>query len=81
METNEPITFLEQKCKLQWSNGSIVRNFIRKWNTLPITIREETSKTKFKQKVTAEMLKRHERIPICRTQTNCLLIYFRETEP
>ena len=58
--------FLEQKCKSKWSNGSIVRNFIRKWNTLPITIRKETSKTKFKQKVTAEMLKRHERIPIDR---------------
>ena len=58
--------FLEQKCKSKWSNGSIVRNFIRKWNTLPITIRKETSKTKFKQKVTAEMLKRHERVPIDR---------------
>ena len=54
--------FLEQKCKSRWSNGSIVRNFIRKWNTLPITIRKETSKTKFEQKVTAEMLKRHERV-------------------
>ena len=58
--------FIEQKCKSKWSNGSIVRNFIRKWNTLPITIRKETSKTKFKQKVTAEMLKRHERVPIDR---------------
>ena len=67
---NEPIIanlrthnlFLEEK----WSNCSIVRNFIRKWNTLPITIRKETSKTKFKQKVTAEMLKLHERVPIDR---------------
>ena len=58
--------FLEQKCKSKWSNGSIVRNFVRKWNTLPITIRKETSKTKFKQKVTAEMLKRRERVPIDR---------------
>ena len=58
--------FLEQKCKSKWSNGSIVRNVIRKWNTLPITIRKETSKTKFKQKVTAKMLKRHERVPIDR---------------
>ena len=58
--------FLEQKCKSKWSNGSIVRYFIRKWNTLPITIIKETSKTKFKQKVTAEMLKRHERVPIDR---------------
>ena len=58
--------FLEQKCKSKWSNCSIVRNFFRKWNTLPITIRKETSKTKFKQKVTAEMLKRHERVPIDR---------------
>ena len=58
--------FLEQKYKSKWSNGSIVRNFIRKWNTLPITIRKETSKTKFKQKVTAEMLKRHEIVPIDR---------------
>ena len=40
--------FLEQKCKSKWSNGSTVRNFIRKWNTLIITIRKETSKTKFK---------------------------------
>ena len=52
--------FLEKKFKSKWSNISIVRNFIRKWNTLPITIRKETSKTKFKQKVTAEMPKRHE---------------------
>ena len=58
--------FLEQKRKSKWSNGSIVRNFIRKWNTLPITIRKETSRTKFKQKVTAEMLKRHQRVPIDR---------------
>ena len=55
---------LEQRCKSKWSNGSIVRNCIGKWNTLPITIRKETSKTKFKQKVTAEMLKRHERVPM-----------------
>ena len=34
--------FLEQKCKSKCSNGSVVRNFIRKWNTLPITIRKET---------------------------------------
>ena len=34
--------------ELKLSNGSIVRNFFRKWNTLPITIRKETSKTKFK---------------------------------
>ena len=52
--------FLQPKCKSKWSNASIVRNFIRKWNTLPITIRKETSKNKFKQKVTAEMLKGHE---------------------
>ena len=39
--------FLEQKCKSNWTTDSIVRNFIRKWNTLPITIRNETSKTKF----------------------------------
>ena len=65
--------FLEQKCKSKWSNGTIVRNFNRKWNTLPITIRKETSKTKFKQKVAAEMLKRHEkssnRQKSCRIQT------------
>ena len=63
--SNKHFRFLEnvQKCKSKWSNGSIVRNFIRKWNKLPITIRKETSKTKFKQKVTAEMLKRHERVP------------------
>ena len=57
---------LEQKCNSIWSNGSMVRNFIRQWNTLPITIRKETSKTKFKQKVTAEKLKRHQRVPIDR---------------
>ena len=54
---------LEQKCKSKKSNGSIVRNFIRKWNTLPITIRKETSKTKLNQKVTVE---RHKRIQIDR---------------
>ena len=58
--------FLEQKCLSKWSNGSIVRNFIPKRNTLPITIGKETSKTKFKQNVTAEMLKRHEKVPINR---------------
>ena len=41
--------FLEQKCKSKWSNCSFVRNYIRKWNTLPITIRKETSKTIFKK--------------------------------
>ena len=56
--------FLEQKSKSKWSNGSIVRNFIRKWNTLSNTIRNETLKTKFKQKHTEEMLKRHERVSI-----------------
>ena len=66
--------FLEQKCKSKWNNGSIVRNFIRKWNTLPITIRKETSKTKLKQKVTAEMLKRHERVPSNR-QKGCKILY------
>ena len=30
--------FLEQKCKSKWSNGSIVRNFIREWNTLPLQL-------------------------------------------
>ena len=58
--------FSEQKCMSKWNNGSIVRNFIRKRNKLPITIRTETSKTKFKQNFTAEMLKRHERVPIDR---------------
>ena len=33
--------FSEQKCKSKWSNGSTVRNFIRKWNTLPIAIRRD----------------------------------------
>ena len=59
--------FLEQKCKSKGNNGTIVSNFIRKWNTLPITIRKETSKIKFKQKVKAEMLKQHERVPIDRS--------------
>ena len=75
--------FLEQKCKSNWSNGSIVRNFIRKWNTLLITIRNEISKTKFKQKVTAETLKRHERVPIDRRVAgfkHILLNYFKKTE-
>ena len=57
--------FLEQKCKSKLSNGSIVGNFIRNWNKLPIAIRKETE-TKFKQKVAAEMLKGHESVPIDR---------------
>ena len=48
--------FLEQKCKSKCSNGSIVRDFIRKWNTLPITIRKEKSKTKFKKKIQRKCL-------------------------
>ena len=58
--------FLVQKGNSEWSNSSIVGSFIRKRNTLPITITKETSNTKFKQKVTAEMLKRFERVPIDR---------------
>ena len=77
--------FLEQKCKSKWSTGSNVRNFIRKWNTRPITIRKGTSKTKFKQKVTAEMLKRHERVPIdrrvARFKHTFYQNYFKKTEP
>ena len=68
--------FLEQKCKSKGSNGSIVRNFIRKWNTLPITIRKETSEIKFKQKVKAEMLKQHERVPIDRSVAGFKHIFF-----
>ena len=71
-----PNLFLEQKCKSKWSNGSIVCKFIRKWNTIPITIRKERSKTKFKQKVTAEMLKRPERVPIERRVTGFKNIFY-----
>ena len=45
------ILFLERKCNSKWSNGSIVCNSIQKWNTIPFTIRKETSKTKFKQQI------------------------------
>ena len=49
-------------------NGVTVRLFeryvLRKLNKHSITIRKETSEIIFKQKVTAEMRKRHERVPI-----------------
>ena len=57
LQTNEPQNpFLEQKCKSKWRNGSIVRKFIGKRNTLPITIIKETSKTKFKQNLQRKCL-------------------------
>ena len=76
--------FLEQNCKSKWSNGSVVPNFFRKRNAVPITNRKETPKTKIKQKITAEMLKRHERVPIDRRVQDSnifLLNYFKKTEP
>ena len=42
---------LLNKCETNWSDKSIIRNFIRKWNTLPTNIRKTNSKNKFKEKI------------------------------
>ena len=36
---------------------SLIRNFYRKWNNLPIEIRKEETKNKFMEKLSSEMVK------------------------
>ena len=55
---------LTKKCNSKWSQNSIMRNFVRKWNKLPRALREEKSKKKFKKELNEEMQKRHERVPM-----------------
>ena len=50
----------------KWSDRSLIRKFSRKWNKLPIEIRKEKTKNKFKEKLSSEMVKLHERVPIDR---------------
>ena len=47
-------------------------------NTLLIAIRKETSITKFKQKVIAEIFKQHERVPIDRRVAGYRIWIFRD---
>ena len=58
---------LLNKCETNWSDKSIIRNFIRKWNTLPTNIRKTNSKNKFKEKVNDMIIQKHEKIPFDRT--------------
>ena len=59
--------FPKNKCQSKWSDMSLIRNFSRKWNNLPIEIRKEKkTKNKFKEKLSSEMVKLHERVPIDR---------------
>ena len=55
---------ITKKCKSKWSQNSIIRNFVRKWNKLPRALRKEKSKKKFKKDLKEEMQKRHERVPM-----------------
>ena len=41
--------FPKNKCQSKWSDRSLIRNFSRKWNNLPIEIRKEKTKNKFKE--------------------------------
>ena len=41
---------LTKKCKSKWSQNSVIRNFVRKWNKLPRALRKEKSKKKFYKK-------------------------------
>ena len=52
------------KCKSKWSQNSIMRNFVRKWNKLPRALRKEKSKKKSKKELKEEMQKRHKRVPM-----------------
>ena len=58
--------FPKNTCQSTWSDRSIVRNFWRKWNNMPIEIRKEKTKNKFNEKITREMIKLHQRVPIDR---------------
>ena len=47
------------------------------WNKLPNTIGKETSKTKFKQKIIAEVLKQHEIVLKDKTVTGFKYFFIR----
>ena len=49
--------FPKNKCQSKLSDRSLIRNFSRRWNNLPIEIRKEKTKNKFNVKL-------HERFPI-----------------
>ena len=53
-----------KKYKSKWSQNSIIRNFVRKWNKLPRALRKENSKKNFLKELKEEMQKRHERFPM-----------------
>ena len=49
---NRTIDFdLTKKCKSKWSQNSIIRNFVQKWNNLPRALRKEKQKKKFKKRI------------------------------
>ena len=56
----------KNKCQSKWSDRSLIRNFSRKWNILPIEIRKEETKNKSKEKLSREIVKLLERVPIDR---------------
>ena len=56
--------FPNNMCESTYSDRSIVKKFSRKWNNLPIENWKEKLKNKFKEKLTRELLKLHERVPI-----------------
>ena len=58
--------FPKNKCHSKWSDRSLIRIFSRRWNNSPIEIRKEKTKNKFKEKLSSEMVKLHERVPIDR---------------
>ena len=66
---------LLNKCETNWSDKSIIRNFIRKWNTLPTNIRKTNSKNKFKEKVNDMIIQKHEKIPFDRTVSGLKSIF------
>ena len=48
--------FPKNKCQSKWSERSVIRNFSRKWNNLPIEIPKEKTKNKFKEKLSSKMV-------------------------
>ena len=76
--------FLESKCKLNRSNGWIVQNFIQIGTSFQLKFKKK-SRNNFKQKVTAELLKRHEKVQIDTRVAGFSylfsLYYFEKTEP
>ena len=61
--------------KSKWSQNSIIRNFVRKWNKLPRSLRQEKSMKNFKKELKEEMQKRHERVPMDK-KMKALKVYF-----